>query len=174
MVEPFPSISEILEARGGGTLNEVVERALACLVGEPLRTVHRAVDMIVLGFGEDALPTAWTYKGSDPERAARVERHNQTPIPRTRLHVQCPIRFDSSSGPLVGGHDIYNDAMPPHLRLAGDSWQEDVSNLFDVRVEQLQSWLDDSVSVVRDVLADRGGGFTLSLGDLSVVAGGAV
>ncbi len=122
MDEPFPTSAHTLEARAHGRANEIVEGVLRCLVGEALRAVTRATDMIVLGFGEDVLPTAIVYKGADPERAADTERRNQTPIARIRLHVQCPFRLDSSSGPFVGGHDVYNGAEPPHGRLDDDSW----------------------------------------------------
>ncbi len=164
MPKDFPSDDAVLAARHQGRIGALVEGVLAELVGLPLRELHRAADMIVLGFGEDVLPSPLPpYKGSNFELRAKMEKRNAEPRARCRLHVQCPFRLDSPSGPYLGGHDIYRDAQPPHERMEGDSWEPLGSNLFDRRAAEGAAIEDGSVLLVAKVSADAGGGFSLDV-----------
>lgn len=165
MPQDFPSDDEVLAARDQGRIGALVEGVLAELIGLPLRELHRAADMIVLGFGEDVLPSPLPpHKGSNFELRATMEKRNAEPRARSRLHVQCPFRLDSPSGPFLGGHDIYRGAEPPHDLLDGDSWTPFGSNLFDRRAAEGAA-IDGSELLVANVSADAGGGFSLSLSE---------
>ena len=165
MADPFPTTQDLLSALHEGSADQLIGLVLSELIGQPLRSVGRTLDMIELGFGEDVLPRPLVYRGSDPDRAAEVARRNETPLPRVRLHVQCPFRLDSPSGPLLGGHDIYRDRRPPHERLDMESWSPSGKNAFD-RLSARRVLLDPleaGTMTVIGVHADRGGGFEISL-----------
>lgn len=165
MPEDFPSDDDVLLARDQGRIGALIEGVLAELIGLPLRELHRAADMIVLGFGEEVLPSPLPpYEGSNFELRAKMEKRNAEPRARCRLHVQCPFRLDSPSGPYLGGHDIYRDAQPPHEPMDDDSWTPFGSNLFDRRAA-VDAALDGSELLVTKVSADAGGGFSMGLSE---------
>ncbi len=157
-----PSGAALAEARQRGNAGAVVETALEVLLGEPLQYLYRAADMIVVGFGDEVLPLPMTvHDDMDADRRARIEKRNAEPLARYRLHIQCPFRLDSPTGPFLGGQDIYRHAEPPHDWIEGHDFK---GCFFDQRARD-GSELDGPPLMVEAVSADRGGGFVVELSE---------
>lgn len=123
-----------------------LEVALARLVGLPLRTAHRALDMQIFRFGEPRTRT--TQFGPRKGETAEVCEYS--------LHLQCTWRIRGDAGIVVASSDLRYVAGPDPYDIA-DDWDGKDSRR-DVR---LRTWLEGAEFMVEHVSADSVGGFTM-------------
>lgn len=84
-------------------MGATVESALAAMLGEPLRYVGRATDLVWVGIGDDVeLPR----RGS----GTRV-------LAEHAMHLQCPWRLTQRGHPLVGSWDL-------HRSIGSNEWAD--------------------------------------------------
>lgn len=163
MLESIPTGDQVLLAREEGRLGPLIEEVLAELVGLRWEDLNRAADMVTLGFGEvvtqPPLPPMPTMRA---ELRERLQRSNEEPIARSRLHVQCPLRIDGPAGPFVGAQDVYRAADAPHGWLEEDDRGTLGASLFDRRAADFDAGVADE-RFVTSVSGDSGGGFVLVL-----------
>jgi hypothetical protein len=146
MTEPttVPEPEDVLAAARAGSLGPMVESVLAVLVGEPLVSIGRAVDMGTFGFG--------------PEEPTTTRRGIERMVAAYSLHLQCPFRMDGPTGPIFGGRDIYRS--PTGERLEGMAWDGPDANFYEVTVKA-RGAIDGPPLVCERIVADRSGSFTI-------------
>ncbi len=153
---PDPGILQV--ARSEGRAGELIEAVASCLVGLPLTELTRMLDMICVGFGEVRLRPMPRDEASltTPRKRELAERRDATPMPLLALHIQCPFRLDSPTGPFVGAQDVYRLADPPHEWIEGRPKGDFSGCLFDARANVLPT---DAAApmIVEAVHADAGG-----------------
>lgn len=156
----LPDAASLRAAVEAGSLGDLVERSLAVLVGEPLSWLGRAADMGSFGFGPDVLaPTK-----RDPLRMG----------PTFGLHLQCPFRFSSPDGPILGSQDMYRGLDGSWIE---GEWTGKEPNFYDTAVlEYIERRGEDDV-VCERVECNRAGDLAISLTEghaLEVFVPGAV
>jgi hypothetical protein len=130
----------------------VEEAVRRVLVGEPLRTIHRAATLICLGFGR----RRWTTN----RRGKRIL------VAEYALHTECPWRLLGPEGLVTGKYDICWTRGEPPLDPDEDekTWGGVGTTRCDERIERLRSLLDKRALVVSSASVDAGFGLDLDLG----------
>lgn len=127
-----------------------MEQALEPLIGLPLRSMGRVLDLEWFGFGRSREVTA---------RSGRTKI-----VEDWALHVQCAWRLSAPHCVITGRHDLYYPAGDPEARSEGWSpFEEGARSRLDERTEQLLAAWEASPPVVNGVSADALGGIRLSL-----------
>lgn len=156
----IPDPARVRAAAAAGSLGDVVESALAVLVGEPMSSLGRAADMGDFGFGP--FVTAPTKR--DPLRTG----------PTFVLHLQCPFRFSGPDGPILGSRDMYRGVDGSWIE---GEWTGKEPNFFDAAVHEYIKRRGDDDVVCERVESNRAGDLTISLTEghaLEVFVPGAV
>lgn len=115
-----------------------IEQAVAPLVGLPLRSATRLVDLLELRFGAD-------------------DDGGYT------LHIACPWRLADGERILVGSGDLFTPADPDEEPETFD-WEQPGASWLDVRLGELWERFDGSPPAVRGIGVDPFGGLALALG----------
>ena len=87
----------------GEGVGAAIETALAAMLGEPLRYVGRAADLVWIGIGDDI----------------EILRHGggTRVLAEHAMHLQCPWRFTLRGHPLVATWDL-------HRSIGSDEWAD--------------------------------------------------
>lgn len=150
MMKPagIPDSASVRAAVEAGSLGNLVEAALAVLVGEPLSWLGRAADMGDFGFGPDVLaPTE-----RDPSRMG----------PTFALHIQCPFRFSGPDGPILGAQDMYRAVDGSWIE---GEWTGKESNFYDAAVLAYFKRRGDDDAVCERIEANRAGDLRIFLSE---------
>jgi hypothetical protein len=127
-------------------MRDEIERALAPLVGRPLRAAARAADVLRLEFGV-ATPGA-VSDGAGADALA--------------LYVACPWRLADGDRVLVGSGDLFTPADPDGDPETFD-WEPEGASWLDVRLRELAEKREHAEPAVEGVDADAFGGVRLAL-----------
>lgn len=107
--------------------------------GKNINSIHRAADMLCLGFGD-------SIKKKIGKKTREVSEY--------ALHVQCPWAFYNAKEVILASGDIYE----PYDETVGEDWEYDQKeyeqkNIFDYKTEQLKCSYDECV--VTDIQKDK-------------------
>jgi len=130
------------------------EKALQVLMNLPLRRIGRAADMLWLQFGE------W--------REVPYRKGGTRPVGEWALHIQTPWNFVRESRILIGTRDLYYyaDSSSEFAENGPEfDWKKDGESRFDRYAVTLNKELESSPPVVKRIVCDQVGGFTLWLCD---------
>lgn len=124
-------------------LRRQVRASLAPLTGQPFQYIGRAADLVWIGIGN--------------LRATRVPSGRVESLAVHALHLQCPFRVEGPAGILIASGDL---SLEPSSAGASEVVAPGVTTLFDQRSAEFSGLLP---LTVEEVLADRSGGFALTL-----------
>ena len=130
----------------GGRLREIVERALAPLVGLPMWGAARAANMLTLQFGSTSADAA----NGGPAHGEYA------------LQVSCAWRIATATEILVASGDLFTPA-DPDAELETFDWDVKGATWWDARMRDLAESYAASSLTVATFVADALGGFRLVL-----------
>jgi hypothetical protein len=136
---------ESLAAPGRG-VGFALELALAPLLGERLRYIGRAADLVWVGIGRDV---------ALPERSA-----GSRALAEHAMHLQCPWRLTMCGDPLVGSSDLYRS---PGSNDWADAELAPGASAFDVVAAELTRSADADYHV-EVITGNDWGGVSISFG----------
>jgi hypothetical protein len=124
-----------------------IQSALAPLIGQPLRCIGRAADLLWIQFGKYC---------ELPDRNGSTRT-----VGEWALHVQCPWRIARPPSIIIGQGDLHYAAegIEPY------DWDADGESRFDRLAKPLNLQFEGAPPRVSSVVTDVVGGFTLCLDD---------
>jgi hypothetical protein len=132
-------------------MRERIEQALSVLVGLPLWSAGRTLDL------------EWFHFGT--HRSVTDRRGEPKEVGSYALHVQCAWRIIGSSEIIVASRDRYYPAGDPTQDPPDFEWSKSGANRCDERMETFLSNRDHAPLLVESVQADLIGGFRLFMGE---------
>lgn len=128
----------------GKAVGETIGSALGAVLGERLRYIGRAADLVWVGIGQDVETT-------DRRGGPRVRAEHA-------LHLQCPWRLTRFGVPFIGSEDLYR-AIGSNESADGELLHGEAA--FDPAAEALTADADRSEHLVERVVGDDWGGFSM-------------